>query len=131
MKYSQLLGVLACIGQVLVCFMPWSFIAEQNILITGMNAAVPSFGKPGLLHIIFSGLIGLFFIIPTIWAKRFNVIFAAINLAWSIRNYLLMSLCQGGECAEKRVGIYLLLCLAIFILIMTFMPPIKVESKKE
>src|SRR5690349_13464301 len=118
MKYSQLLGVLACIAQVLVCFMPWSFVAEQNILITGMNSAVRDYGKPGLINIFFSSIIVLFFVIPKIWAKRANVIIAAINVAWSFRNYLLMSTCHGGECPEKRAGIYLLMALSIFILIM-------------
>jgi len=131
MKYSQLLGILACIAQVLVCFMPWSFVAEKNILITGMNSAVPDYGKPGLVNIIFSVVLVLFFAIPKIWAKRTNVIIAAINVAWSARNYLLMSACHGGECPEKRAGIYLLMALSILILIMTFMPPIKVELKKE
>jgi hypothetical protein len=131
MKYSQLFGILACIAQVLVCFMPWSFVADQNILITGMNAAVRDYGKPGLVNIILSGVMVLFFVIPKIWAKRTNVIIAAINIAWSVRNYLLMSACHGGECPEKRIGVYLLLCLAILILIMTFMPPINVESKKK
>jgi hypothetical protein len=130
MKYSQLLGVLACIAQVLVCFMPWSFVAEQNILITGMNSAVRDYGKPGLINIILSGVMSLFFIIPKIWAKRTNVIIAAINVAWSMRNYLLMSVCHGGECPQKKAGIYLLMAVSIFILIMTFMPPIKVEKGK-
>jgi len=131
MKYSQLFGVLACIAQVLVCFMPWSFVAEQNILITGMNSAVRDYGKPGLVNIILSGVMSLFFIIPTIWAKRINVVIAAINIAWSVRNFLLMSVCYGGECPQKRAGIYLLMAVSIFILIMTFMPPIKVEQKQK
>lgn len=131
MKYSQLIGLLACIGEIVICFMPWIVVAEKNLMITGMNAAVPDFGKPGLLNIVLSGIMMLLFIIPTIWAKRTNVVIAAINLAWSLRNYLLLSLCHAGECPQKKAGLYLLLCLSVLMLIMTFLPSIKVEPKKQ
>jgi hypothetical protein len=131
MKYSQLLGLLACIAQVFICFMPWSVVAQQNILITGMNAAVETFGRPGLLHIILSLVLSTFFAIQTIWAKRINVVIAAINLAWSFRNFLLMSVCHGGECPQKKTGIYLLVSVSFFILIMSFLPPIKIQPQQQ
>ncbi len=129
MKYSQLLGLLACIGQIFVCFLPWSFVAEKNILITGMNAAVTDFGKPGLMNIMLGGLMGVLFAIPVLWAKRINVVVAAINIAWSIRNYLLVSGCHFGECPENRLGIYALLSLSFIILILTFFPPVKLQPQ--
>ena len=131
MKYSQLLGFLACIGEIIACFMPWVFVAEQHLLISGMNEAVPNFGRPGIFNIVLSTFISLLFILPKIWAKRTNVIIAAINLAWSLRNYLVITACRAGECPEKRAGIYLLLCLSIFILLMSFLPPIKVPPRKQ
>jgi hypothetical protein len=131
MKYSQLLGLLACIGEIIACFMPWVFVVEQQLLISGINNAVPNFGRPGMFNIVLSAVIGIFFIIPKIWAKRTNVIIAAINLAWSFRDYLVITTCRAGECPEKRAGIYLLLCLSVFILIMSFLPPIKVPARKE
>jgi len=131
MKYSQLLGFLACIGEILACIMPWVFVAEQNLLISGINEAVPNFGRPGILNIIVCVIMGILFITPKIWAKRTNVIIAAINVSWSLRNYLLITACRAGECPEKRAGIYLLLCLSIFILLMSFLPPIKVEQKQQ
>ena len=38
MKHSQLLGCLAVIMLAGICFLPWSFIDEKQILITGMSA---------------------------------------------------------------------------------------------
>ena len=131
MKYSQLLGLLACIGEIIACFMPWVFVAEQQLLISGINNAVPNFGRPGMFNIVLSIVMSIFFIIPKIWAKRTNVIIAAINLAWCLRNYLVITACRAGECPEKRAGIYLLLCLSVFILIMSFLPPIKVPLKQQ
>jgi len=131
MKYSQLLGLLACIGEIIASFMPWVFVAEKHLLISGINEAVPNFGKPGMFNIVLSTIIGILFIIPKIWAKRTNVFIAAINLAWSFRNYLVITACRAGECPEKRAGIYLLLCLSVFILLMSFLPSIKVPAQKE
>jgi hypothetical protein len=131
MKYSQLLGLLACIGEIFACFMIWVFVAERNLLISGINEAVPNFGRPGMFNIVLSIVMGILFIIPKIWSKRTNVIIAAINLSWSFRNYLVITACRAGECPEKRAGIYLLLCLSIFILLMSFLPPIKVPARKE
>jgi hypothetical protein len=131
MKYSQLLGLLACIGEIIACFLPWVFVAEQHLLISGVNNAVPNFGRPGILNIVLSIAMGFFFIIPKIWAKRTNVFIAAVNLSWSFRNYLLITACRAGECPEKRAGIYLLLCVSIFILLMSFLPPTKVPARNE
>ena len=132
MKYSQTLGCIAVLLLVAVCYLlPWSFIAEKNILITGMSAPGTIYGKPGLMHIVLGVILIICFIIPVIWVKRVNVFVGAINLAWSIRNYILLSTCFMGECPEKRYGLYLELLFAIIILIMTFLPDLKTLERKK
>jgi hypothetical protein len=94
MKYSQLLGCIAVFLLAAVCYLPWSFIAEKNIIITGMNAPDPTkYGKPGLMHFVLGIPLLFFFIIPKIWAKRSNVFIAVINVTWGVRNYILLSTC--------------------------------------
>lgn len=130
MKYSQLVGCIAVILLAATCYLPWSFIAEKNIIVTGMSAPGTVYGKPGLMHFVLGGLLILFFIISKIWAKRINVFIGAINLAWSIRNYILLSTCYMGECPEKRFGLYLEILLCSVILIMTFLPDISKFEKR-
>lgn len=129
MKYSQFLGVAACVALIINCFFPWSYVAEIHLLITGINAG-DNLGKPGLFNIIICMVMLVFFLLPKIWAKRANVILGALNIAWSIRNYLLVSTCSGGICPEKKWGIFMLLLLSLFIEVMTFMPPIKIVEKE-
>lgn len=124
MKYSQLLGIIAIIFLSAVCYLPWSFIPDKNIVITGMSTPGTMFGKPGLMHLVLAVPLIIFFIISKIWAKRINVFFAAINLAWSIRNYILLTTCFMGECPETRVWLFSELILCILILIMTFLPQV-------
>jgi hypothetical protein len=130
MKYSQLAGIIATFAVAGICFLPWVFIANANITITGLDAEGTSFGKPGLLNIILCAFCMILFALPKVWAKRVNVFIAAINLAWAIRNYLLLTTCQAGECPQKKIGLYLLLVAAFIIQLMTFFPKIAVEEEK-
>jgi hypothetical protein len=129
MKYSQLFGAVAVLALAAICFLPWSFIPDKNITVTGMSAPGTDFGKPGLMHLVLGVFLMAFFVIPRIWAKRSNVFIAAINLAWSIRNYILLSTCYMGECPQKRISLFLLLALCSFIQVMSFFPKIQVPEK--
>lgn len=129
MKYSQIIGVVACIALIVNCFFPWSYVAEIKLLITGIDGGA-ELGKPGLFNIILCTAMIFCFLIPKLWAKRTNVILGALNIAWSIRNYLLAGTCSGGICPEKKAGIFLLLFLSLFIEVMTFLPPIKIAPKE-
>ena len=128
MKYSQLFGIIAVISLAAVCYLPWSFIAEKNITVTGMSAPGTKFGEPGLMHLVLGVPLIILFIIPKIWAKRINVFIAAINLAWSVRNYILLTTCFMGECPKIKVGLIVSMALSTFILVMTFFPKIKVPQ---
>jgi hypothetical protein len=130
MKYAQQIGILAAIGLIVLCFFPWSIVTSKNLVISGFAAEGTSFGRPGLFHVFFCSAAVLFFAIPRIWAKRTNVFIGAINLAWAIRNYVLVSSCMLGECPEKQPALYAVLMLAILIQIMVLFPKIPVENKQ-
>lgn len=131
MKYSQYIGIAAVAGMILICFMPWSFVADRNITITGMNEAVENYGRPGLVNIYLSSVCLLLFLIPRIWAKRLNVFIAGMLMAWSIRNYILITSCYLGDCPEKKAGIFLLLLTSALILLMSLLPKIALPTEKE
>lgn len=122
MKYSNYIGVIAAAAIVTVCFMPWVYIPSIKTTITGMSADKTNFGRPGLMNIILGITAVVLFIIPRIWAKRINLFIGIFNLAWSVRNFLLITQCELGECPEKKSGIYLLLLLSAVLLLMTFLP---------
>ena len=81
------------------------------------------------MNVVLSSVCLLFFAVPKIWAKRTNVFIAALNLAWAIRNYLLLGSCLLGECPEKKAGLYLLLVAAGIIQLMALLPKINIEPK--
>jgi hypothetical protein len=122
MKYSNYVGVISCLAIAAACFIPWVYIASIQTIVTGMGAAKTNFGHPGLMHIILCTLAAVLFLTPYLWAKRTNLFVGAFNLAWSIRNFIVITQCEFGDCPEKRPGIYLTLALSVILLLMTFLP---------
>lgn len=131
MKYSQLFGCIAVFLLAAICYLPWSYIPDRNIIITGMSAPDTIYGKPGLMHFVLGVILIIFFITPKVWAKRINVFIAALNVAWTVRNYILLSTCYMGECPERKAGIFLAILLSLFILIMSFLPDLNTLERKK
>ena len=129
LKHSQLLGTVVAGLIIFLCFMPWSYIAEKNITVSGMNAIGTNFGKPGLLHLILSVIMIVLFNIPKVWAKRTNLFVGAINFSWSMRNFLLVTTCFFGECPQKLPSLFLLIIACLVAMIMTLVP--KIDIKKD
>jgi hypothetical protein len=129
MKHSQTIGIIAVLILAILCFMPWSYIASRQLTVSGLHAEGTNFGKPGLFHLILSGVMIVLFLIPRIWAKRTNVFVAALNLAWAFRNYLLISSCMMGECPEKKPALYLILILAVLAQLMALLPKVNMPPK--
>ncbi len=128
MKYAQLIGIIAAAAIIGICYLPWSYIASQQITITGLSAAGTDFGRPGMMNIYLCSACILLFIIPKIWAKRTNIFIAGINMAWSFRNFLVLSTCLAGECPEKLYGLWLLQAASAVVLLATFFPKIKLPE---
>jgi hypothetical protein len=129
MKYSQRIGIVAAIALMAICFFPWIYIASKQITVSGFSAIGTNFGKPGLINFAFCVIMLVLFAVPAIWSKRTNVFIAALNLAWSFRNYLLLSSCMMGECPEKKWGLYVLVFLSIVIQAMALLPKLEVKNK--
>ena len=128
MKYSQQTGFILAILVIAVCWMPWVTIESKSIVINGFHAEGTRFGKPGIMVAFFSAIAAILFLVPKIWAKRINVFIAAFAFAWTLRNYLILSTCFGGECPQKQVGLYLMVLLSGLMLLMSFLPKIKIAN---
>jgi hypothetical protein len=129
MKYSNYIGVVIAIGLIIVCYVPWVYIPSIQTVLTGMNTPHTNFGHPGLLNVILSVIAIIFFITPKVWAKRSNIFLVTFNMAWSVRNFVLVTHCELGECPEKRWGIYALMLLSAILLLMALLPKMDIENK--
>lgn len=122
MSRSQWIAVIGVFILAVACFMPWMHIEEAGLTISGIDTTGTRYGKPALVHFALSALILVCTFLPKIWAKRINLLFAALNLAWAIRNFGIIPKCEGGICPEKLSGLYLVLMASIIILVAALFP---------
>ncbi|HZH63501.1 MAG TPA: hypothetical protein VEY10_01330 [Flavisolibacter sp.] len=122
MRITKFLPFIAAALLVVSCYLPWMTIESKNITISGVDTTGTSFGKPGYFHFVWALLYISFLSIPKVWAKRTAIGFAAFNIAFAVRNFLLLPACQMGDCPVKKEGVYLLLfsSLAMFVAVLTY-----------
>ena len=131
MKYTQIIGLLAALALIFICFIPWVYVPSLQIYLSGINGKGSpelNFGSQVKSHGFLALLMGVCFLVPRVWAKRLNVFLGAINLSWAFKNFLIFSMCRAGECPEKQMGLYLLLIVSAILLVASLFP--KLELKK-
>ena|SRR5687767_14614245 len=131
MRWMKWTGLAAVALLIISCFSTWVVVISKNIAISGVDATGTSFGKPGYFHFLFSFFFILFTLIPRVWAKRTNLLVTALNMAWAIRNYFIITACRGGDCPEKYTGIYLLVLASFLMLLSALFPDIKLPEQKD
>lgn len=124
------IGLFAIVLLVVSCFMPWVIIISKNITVTGVDATGTNFGKPGYFHFFFGFFFLIFHLVPTLWAKRWNLVIVALNIAWAVRNYFIISMCREGDCPEKQIGLWLVMAASVLMLLAALFPDIKLKEDK-
>lgn len=128
MKYSQLIGVLAVGLLVASCFMPWAYYPDIDKTFNGFFSEQNQYGKPAKLIIILGSFAVLMFLIPKVWAKRWNLLITALIVAYGIKNFITYSGCYNTYCPEKKAGIWIMLASSVLILVMSLLPDLKVPN---
>jgi hypothetical protein len=118
MHITRWLAVLTALVLILTCFFPWVSIDRQSIVIGGFHATVTDYGKPGIIHSFISSLCILLLLLNRLWTIRTGFFVSTINIAWSIRNYFLLSACKAGICPQKLPALYLLVICSFLLTIL-------------
>jgi hypothetical protein len=126
-------GLLLVVAVILLAsvFFPWLIIESKNIIVSGIQAEGTAFGKPGLLSLFFTALIIIFSLVPRVWAHRICIFTAALNTGWAVRNFLLLSTCQGGECPQRQVSFYVYLISATLLLVAVLIQEVRLPSTEK
>jgi hypothetical protein len=116
------LGLIAVVVLLIGSFLPWVYIESKGITVTGVSAPGTNFGKPGYFHLFLALFFILFHFTPRIWAKRTNLLVSGVNFAWGVRNYFVIAACSGGDCPEKKTGLYLTIIASVIMLLAALFP---------
>lgn len=120
MQSIRWLSILTAIVIITACFFTWVSVESKDFFVGGFVSSDNSrFGEPGILHVSFCAIIILFLLINKVWSVRTSFFVAAFNVAWAVRNYVVISACSGGVCPEKHTGLYTILIGSILLLILT------------
>ena len=129
MKFSQWIGIVACIVLVLSGFMNWTWYPDIHKYFTGFFSENNIYGKPGKIFIYLSVIAVAFFLIPRIWAKRWNLLICTIIVAFAIKTFILYTSCYRGICPVKQPGIWIMLGSTLLILLCALLPDLKMKDK--
>jgi hypothetical protein len=131
MRYMKWISLAAAILLIASCFTPWVVIESRNITVSGIDATGTNFGKPGYFHFLMTALFMLCTFVQRIWAKRFNLLVTALNLGWAVRNFFIISACQGGDCPLKKSGIWAMLLASVLMLVCSMFPDMKLPPERK
>src|SRR5215207_6995107 len=102
MNAMRWLAIIFAASVIAACSFPWVVIGDKNIFFGGFESTNNTFGKPGLLHAIFCSACIVLLLINRLWSLRTSFFISAINIAWALRNFLLLAACTGGECPVRQ-----------------------------
>ncbi len=128
MKYSNYIGVLAAVLLIIACFLPWAYYPDINQHFTGFFSEQNRYGRPGKALLFLAVFAIVLFLVQKIWAKRLNMVMAALTLAFSVRCFMLFSACYRGICPEKEIGIYLIIITSVVMIIASVLPYMKLKE---
>jgi len=128
MKFAHWLGCISCLLLITAVFQPWIYIPSVNLTISGWHAEGTNFGKPGLVPLVLCSLMAILFLIPKVWAKLVTILLATLQLAWMIRNYILLTTSFIGEVPDKTWVLQSLIPLSLVIILMSFLSRAPLKS---
>lgn len=131
MKYYKLIGFSTCVLIVISCFLPWTYYADLHTSFTGFFSEQNIYGKPGKVFIFFAVCSAILIYLDKILAKRTLIFFAALNIGYLIKTYVLFTSCYSTICPQKEYGFYLLMLGSVLLLIVSVFPNLKVEDSEE
>jgi hypothetical protein len=128
MKYANWIGCVSCLLLVAAVFQPWIFIPSVHLTISGWHAEGTNFGKPGLVPLVLCSIMAILFLLPKVWAKLVTILLATMQLAWMIRNYILLTTSFIGEVPDKTWVLQSLVPLSLVIILMSFLSKAPLKS---
>lgn len=127
MKYSRWIGVTAALLLAFSTTMPWTYYPDIRQFFSAFYTYQNVYGKPGKLFIALAAVAVLFYLLPRVWAKRWNILVCCIVLAFGIRTFIVFSACYRGICPEKQTGIWVMLVSVSLMMIAALFPDMKLK----
>jgi len=130
-KYLHWIGIAACIGLIISCFLPWVYYADLKQSFTGFYSYNNQYGRPGKFLTLLAVITLVFMLLPRVWAKRSNLFICALAVAYAVKTFILFSSCYNNYCPQKLFSLYLMVGCSIIMLIASGFPNLKLVDDKQ
>ena len=127
MKFYKLIGLTGCALLIISCFLPWAYYPDINKNFTGFFSQENVYGKPGIIFVFVAVMSALCILIDKVWAKRTFLFFAALNIAYLIKTYILFTSCYNTICPTVKYGFILVILSSLFIIMAAIFPKSKIR----
>ena len=129
MKYYKITGWCASALLIASCFMPWAYYADIHKNFTGFFSEQNAYGRPGIFFCFFAAISILLISLNKIWAKRTHIFFAALNIGYLIKTYILFTSCYNAYCPEKKYGLYIVILSSAVLMLVSILPDMKASPQ--
>ena len=130
MQSIRWLAILTAGIIITACFFTWVSVDAKSFFFFFFYSSVNNrFGQPGILHVSFCTIYILFLLLNKVWSIRTAFFVSAFNVAWAVRNYIVISACNGGLCPEKHTGLYTVLIGSMLLIVLTPFIKLNISSK--
>ncbi|HTQ29521.1 MAG TPA: hypothetical protein VMI35_15405 [Puia sp.] len=129
MKYANYFGIAAALLLIAACFLPWAYYPDLDKTFSGFYSQDNMYGRPGKFFVALAFICVLLFIVPRIWAKRFNLLATVVVIAYAVKTFVLFSSCYRGICPEKKTGLFLMMAASVIMLICALLPDLRVDRR--
>lgn len=129
MRLAIYFGIAAALLLILCCFIPWAYYPDIQQNFTGFYSKGNNYGKPGKTFIFLSVLSIIFFLVPSLWAKRANQLTAVLIFSYALKTYLLFAACYLGICPHVKIGLYGILAFSLIILVCSLLSKAPIKSE--
>ena len=127
MKFYKFIGLSGCALLIISCFLPWTFYPDINKNFTGFFSEQNVYGKPAIIFVFVAIVSALCILIDRLWAKRTALFFAALNIAYLIKTYILFTSCYNTICPQVKYGFVLLIAGSLVIILAAVFPKSKIR----
>ena len=120
MQSTRWLAILTAAMIITACFFTWASVDAKAFFVGGFySSANNRFGKPGILHTAFCLIYISLLMWNKLWSIRTAFFVSAFNIAWAIRNFIVLPACSGGTCPEKHTALYTILFGSLLLIVLT------------
>jgi hypothetical protein len=131
MQSVRWLSVLTAAIIITACFFTWVSVESKDFFIGGFySSANNRFGKPGIIQTFFCAVYILLLLLNRLWSVRTAFFVAALNIAWAVRNYAVLSACSGGTCPEKHTALYTVVIGSLLLTVLTTFIAVKEKPQE-